>query len=133
MTNQVQASTIMFNKYFDMVKLLNTQLNHFPKHEKYGLSLKIRNCAYDLYELMIECKKKYYNKTTFTKLDIRHEQLRMFLKLAFDLGYYEYKRNEMINNNDSLRRFMAISSLVNELGRLIGGWIKHLNGSKCLG
>lgn len=134
MADIMRASAILFNKYTDMVKLLNIHLNHFPKHEKYGLCLKIRNCAYELYELMIECKKKYYNKTTFSKLDIKHEQLRMLLKLAFDLGYYDYRQGKSLNNHDeSFRRFTAISIIVNDIGKMIGGWIKHLNGQKCLG
>jgi hypothetical protein len=48
----------------EMIKLLNIYLNHFPKHEKYALALQIRQTAYHIYDLITECHKKYYKKTT---------------------------------------------------------------------
>lgn len=63
--------------------LLNVHLNHFPKHEKYGLSQSIRQAAYDVYTLLVEGQKRYHNKTTLSKLDVKHEQLRMLVNLLF--------------------------------------------------
>lgn len=106
---------------------MNIHLNHFPKHEKYGLCQETRQCAYDVYGLLVECQKRYQNKTSLTKLDVRHEQLRMFLNLAFELGYYEYKDNKRAQTQESAqRRYTALSVIVNELGAMIGGWIRSL-------
>lgn len=33
-------------KFVEFAKLMNVHLNHFPKHEKYGLALEIRRAAY---------------------------------------------------------------------------------------
>lgn len=33
-------------KFMELAKLMNIYLNHFPKHEKYGLALEIRRTAY---------------------------------------------------------------------------------------
>ena len=41
-------------KMVEFVKLLNIYLNHFPKHEKYALSNRIRNTAYEIYDLISE-------------------------------------------------------------------------------
>ena len=116
---------VIIPKCKDTIKLLNIHLNHFPKHEKYALTNQIRTSAYDVYSLLVECKKRYHKKTTLTELDIKHEQLRMFINLAFELGYYEFhdgKRGR--SETDALHRYTAISCLINELGRLIGTWIK---------
>lgn len=108
-----------------MIKLANIHLNHFPKHEKFGLSQQIRNCMYDLFNIITECQKRYHKKTSLTNLDIQHEQLRMFFKLAFELGYYEYKDGrEQHGAKEAQRRYQAISTLVDEVGSMIGGWIK---------
>ena len=70
-------------KIIELIKLININLNHFPKHEKYGLCQKIRQAVYDVFEMSVECQKRYHKKTTLTTLDIRHEQLRMLLRVRF--------------------------------------------------
>ena len=61
---------VMNMKFMEMMKLLNIYLNHFPRHEKYALALQIRQTAYRVYDLMVECQKRYYRK-----LLIEHEIL----------------------------------------------------------
>lgn len=125
-SNHPQAE--IFHKCREAIKLINIQLNHFPKHEKYALSQEIRSAAYDVYCILVECKKRYHNKTTLTKLDVRHEQLRMLINLAFELGYFEYHNSKQgRQQSESQRRYTAVSILINELGAMIGGWIKHAN------
>jgi hypothetical protein len=108
-----------------MIMLLNVHLNHFPRHEKYGLSQEIRQAMYGVYALLIECEKKYHAKTSLTKLDVQHEQLRMLVNLAHEMGYYEFKDGKRANN-DALRRYTADSVSINKLGAQIGGWIRSL-------
>lgn len=113
-------------KFVEMVRLLNVYMNHFPRHEKHGLALEIRRAAYDAYALIVEAQKRYQKKTTLTSLDIRHEQLRMFLRLAHELGYFCFKdgaRDEQSPAALAEKRYLAISARVDEIGRMIGGWI----------
>ena len=114
-------------KFVEFAKLLNLYLNHFPKHEKYGLSQEIRRSAYDVYGLMVECQKRYHKKTTLTQLDIRHEQLRMLVRLANELGYFGFKDGKTDATGDDTKRaahrYLTLSRLVDELGKMIGGWI----------
>lgn len=120
-----EASILLKAK--ELMKLLNINLNHFPKHEKYGLCLEIRRSMYGVYGLIVECQKRYHNKTSLTKLDVQHEQLRAFVNLAFEMGYFDYehhKRGRAVD--EALRRYTAVSILVNELGKMIGGWIRSL-------
>lgn len=125
--SKVDAQAAINHKCREMIKLLHVQINHFPNHEKFGLSQQIRGAAYDVYAMIIECQKRYYNKTTLQRLDVRHEQLRAFVNLAFDLGYYGYEhRSRGRTSGEELRRYTAISVLVNELGAMIGGWIRFL-------
>lgn len=90
----VNPESNMHTKMLAMIKLANVHLNHFPKHERYGLCQQIRNNMYDVYNLITECNKKYHKKTSLSTLDIKHEQLRMMFKLAHELGYYHYKNHE---------------------------------------
>jgi len=117
---------VLNRKYMEMIKLLNIYLNHFPKHEKYALALQIRQNAYHIYDLITECHKKYYKKTTLSDLDISHEKLRMQLYLANELGYFAYKNGKTDAIVNPEHRFLAISKLIDEIGRMIGSWIQKI-------
>ena len=120
-------------KFAEFAKLLNIYLNHFPKHEKYALSSRIRNTAYGVYDLIVEGQKRYHKKTTLTNLDITHQKLRMQLFLAYELGYFKFKEGKKTEKSpESLKkhRFVAISKLNDELGKMIGGWINKIKEEK---
>jgi ssDNA-specific exonuclease RecJ len=113
-------------KFIAFAKQMNLYLNHFPSHEKFGLSQVIRCKAYEIYGLVVESQKRYQKKTSLTHLDVCHEQLRMLLRLAFELGYFEFKDGAKAASGvekTAAHRYLVISRLVDELGRMIGGWI----------
>lgn len=104
---------------------------HAPKHEKYALCLRIRNRIDDLFEMVVVCRKKYWNKTSLTKLDLIHEQLRADSRLYYELGLFEFHRErlpdvseEMPWQNRAMRRFTNVNVQTDEIGRMIGGLIK---------
>lgn len=108
-----------------MIKLLNIYLNHFPKHEKFALALQIRQAAYQVFGLIVECQKRYHKKTSLTELDIAHEKLRMQIFLAAELGYFDFKNGKHAPGS-AIHRYMAISRLIDELGKMIGAWINKI-------
>ena len=119
------SEAVLVNKMTDLIKLANINLNHFPRHEKYGLSQQIRNTMYDVYNLIIEGEKRYHKKTSLTELDVKHQQLRMMLKLAYELDYFKYHNGKTDRSQtETDRRYLALNSLTNEVGAMIGGWIK---------
>jgi len=112
-------------KMVDLIKQMNIYLNHAPRHEKYALCSIIRTRLYTIYGLLTECEKKYHKKTTLTVLDIEHEKLRMDVMLYFDLGYFHYHHHKPEKNQrDAYSRYECITNMVDEVGRMIGGWIK---------
>jgi hypothetical protein len=122
----IHSEAKLDRKFVDFARQMNLYLNHFPKHEKYGLSLQIRNAAYDVYGYVVESQKRYHKKTSLTNLDIRHEQLRMLVRLAFELGYFEFNNGERGEGGPeqlAVKRYTALSSMIDELGRMIGGWL----------
>lgn len=70
-------------KFTDFAKQMNLYLNHFPKHEKYGLAQEIRRKAYECYGFIVEAQKRYHKKTALdgTTPGARH-QLRGLPHLA---------------------------------------------------
>ena len=124
---RVDPEAAILHKCRELIMQLNVNLNHFPRHEKHGLCLQIRNCAYDVLKGLVECHKRYHNKTSLTRLDVEHEQLRTLVNLSFEMGYFSYHHNKSTRSDpEALRRYTAVSILVNELGAMIGGWIRSL-------
>jgi hypothetical protein len=115
-------------KFIDFARQLQLYLNHFPSFEKYGLSLQIRNAAYSFYGYVVESQKRYAKKTSLNNADITHEQLRMFVRLAFELGYFQFKEGSLSDEGDAaekaIHRYLVISRMIDELGRMLGGWIQ---------
>ena len=129
MKGTIDGEANINRKFMETVKLINVYCNHFPKHEKYALANRIRNTAYDIYDLITEGQKRYLKKTSLSKLDIAHELLRMQLYLAYELGYFRYKNSKESTKSPSDlegHRYGAVSALVDELGKMIGGWIKKV-------
>lgn len=125
----IHSGPRLYRKLVEFLKLLNIYLNHFPKHEKYALANNIRNTAYNVFDLITEGEKRYLKKTTLTNLDIAHEKLRMQLYLAYELGYFQFKDGKHADKRPGdleQDRYQAISKLNDEIGKMIGGWIKKL-------
>ena len=116
----VDSEANLDRKFVLMMKLLNIYLNHFPSHERHGLALRIRNTAYEMYDYVIEAQKRYHKKTTLTNLDIKHEQLRMQIRLAYELSYFGHPKSEKISAEKlNAKRYLAISVRIDEIGKLI--------------
>jgi hypothetical protein len=117
-------ATLML-KMENLLMLLHGNLQHFPAHEKFNLTQEIRRLQYEVLIGIVECEKKYHNTTSLTKLDIAHEQLRTLVNLAYKFHYFEFhngKRERSIS--DALHKYTSVSSLINEVGAIIGAWIK---------
>lgn len=120
------SQAALHHKFIDAFKLMNIYLNHFPKFEKYGLAQQIRQCMYETYMYFVEGCKRYHKKTTLNNLDIKHEQWRMLVNTAYQLGYFSFKDGRKTKEDRNVlaqHRFAAISRLIDELGRMIGGWL----------
>lgn len=104
----------ILQKTYDMILYGNICLKQFPKHEKHVMAADIRSSMYRLLDLIIRANKKYYKKTTLQDLDVELEILRTYIRLAADqqLRYLPLKKYEIW------------SRMLNEIGRMIGGWIK---------
>lgn len=108
---------------------LELYLAHFPNCHKYSLTQSIRQAFVDVYCLVVEAQKRYHRKTALGQLDVRHEQLRMLLNLAFDLGLFSHQKK----SSDPLagqHRYLTLSRMWDEVGRMIGGWIAKESGGR---
>jgi hypothetical protein len=50
----------------------------------------------------------------------------MKIYLANELGYFNFKNGRREDGVDGAKRYLAISKLIDEIGRIIGAWINKL-------
>ena len=110
MSNELQ----ILQKVYDMILYGNTCLRQFPNYEKHVMTAEIRSTMYELLRLIIRANKRYYKKTTQQEIDIALEELRVMIRLASDPGM-KYL---------SLRKYEIWAKQLNEIGRMLGGWMK---------
>jgi hypothetical protein len=116
-------------KFVDFARQMNLYLNHFPQYERHALCQRIRDNAYKMYEFIIEAQKSYQKKTSLNNVDKKHEQVRMLINVGFELGYFEFtdgskSDEEKDRTKVAAHRYLVISRMVDEMGRMINGWRK---------
>ena len=102
-------------KVYDMIFYGNKCLIQFPKSERYALAVDVKKSMYKLLELIIVANKKYYKKTTLQEIDVELEVLRTLIRLSMDLKYLP------------IRKYENWSKMLNEIGKMLGGWFKAIN------
>lgn len=120
----IHAEAGLHRKLVLFAAQLEGYLAHFPNCHKYTLTQNIRQAFLDVYNLVTECQKRYFKKTSLTQLDVRHEQLRMMIHLANELGLFGYSAGRKDDKAPGSHRFLTILKMVDELGRMIGGWVR---------
>ena len=110
------ATLPIIQKFVQTYKLWDEFKNHFPKKSRYTLGAKIDTLFIDAIELLFiasylgkEQKLPYLQKAG-GKLDL----LKFFLQIAWEL--------KVIDNN----KYIILSKQLDEIGKMIGGWIKGL-------
>lgn len=110
----MQEEFKMLQKTYDMIIYGNICLKQFPKSEKYALASDVKKSMYNLLRLIVETNKKYYKKTTLQQIDVELDILRTFIRLAADRNLKYLPLNKYEN----------WAKLLNEIGKMLGGWIK---------
>jgi hypothetical protein len=112
----MQESPI-FSRTYDLLAWLIPQANKFPRAHRFGLGERLVCRALDFQETLIAAGlvRSGKRKELLEQADVQLAQLRQWLRLGKDL--------ELL----SIRQYEHAASMVNEIGRLLGGWMKMLH------
>ncbi len=105
----------IFHKTYEFIKWLHPLLNKFPKSEKYTLGQKIGNISLNFLEYVIESNNEFDKKFSLKKAIVELDKLRLFFRMAKDFNFISFKQYEYG------------SKLINEIGKMLGGWYKKFN------
>ena len=100
------------SKLEELDQYAHLSVAQFPKSERHVLAADIRRETNELIRLTVRCAKRYHKKTTLQDLDIELECLRCLVRKAHALGYCSAHRLEVWTKH------------IDEVGRMVGAWIK---------
>ena len=103
----------VLTKLHDLLLYLLPQLGRFPRDQKFLLADRIE---VKLLEAQECCLRAYYGREKLAELleaNMCLELTRHLVRLAYDLRFF------------NAQRYGVVSEKINEIGRMIGGWLKH--------
>ena len=117
---QVQKNDeyLMLQKITDMMEYAYVALRQFPKSERYAMATDMKRCMDEILRLAIRARKRYYKKTTLEDMDIEIANLRVLIRLAYRLRFID------------MQKYEVWSGKVDEIGKMLGGWLKTVRQSK---
>lgn len=99
-----------------MYKLFNEYLKLFPKSEKHSLGRKIENL---IIELLIAVLKSAYSPKDKKLLSLKETDEKIFiLKILIRLA----KETQSLN----IKKYIILEEKLQEIGKMLGGWIKSI-------
>jgi len=102
----------IYQKHYDLILYAFPIINRFPKAQRFVLGQQIQNCLLDIAKLIVRANKQRGKLPTLAEIDIELEKLRLLIRLAKDLRLL------------AMKQYGLIAERIDEIGRLLGGWIK---------
>ncbi|MDP2649132.1 MAG: diversity-generating retroelement protein Avd [bacterium] len=103
---------VIFEKVYQLVRWLYPTVSKFPKAQRFVLGQQIENTALDILRGVIRANAERDKLATLKGASVDLDTLRILLRLSKDLEFL------------SVRQYGFAAEQVNEVGKLLGGWIK---------
>jgi hypothetical protein len=103
----------VFIRWMDFIKWLLPTTEKFPKRVRFTFSNRIDNLALDIAEDLVEAQYTRAKADILQHVNRKLERLRILLRLSHDMHLLSHRSYE----------FSARS--LDEVGRMLGGWIKQ--------
>jgi len=107
----MQESPI-FIRTFDLLAWLLPALQKFPKEQRFILAARVHAAAFNFYEAITAASLSKKKAEYLEQADIELQKLRLYLRLSQRLQFL------------SAAQYKHVFELVEEVGRLLGGWTK---------
>ncbi|MES9901357.1 MAG: diversity-generating retroelement protein Avd [Sedimenticola sp.] len=113
--NQKQRTTtpVILEKHYDLLLWLQKQVPQFPRSHRFVLGDRLLGTGMDMQGLLVEASYTRDKRALLQQAGIKLAQLRYLVRLAHDLRFF------------SLRQYGFLSDKMEEMGRMLGGWIKQ--------
>lgn len=110
--SRVDDAPAIFRESYDLVLAIYRIVPGFPKSQRFVLGQRLEGEAVDLLAALIEANLSRDKEPALRRASIGLERLRIFLRLAKDLSFLDFKRYE------------ELTIRTDAIGRMLGGWLK---------
>jgi len=114
--DHAKQTGIALEKAYQFTLWLIPTVEKFPRSQKFVLGDRIETAALDVVEGIVDATYTRNRAPILRKINLRLEKLRLLFRLSVDLKLVDARRYENAVRN------------LDELGRLIGGWLKRIDG-----
>ncbi len=105
----------IFTKLYDLILWIYPMVNKFPKAQRFVLGQRIENSVLELLRLTIKANAAREKKPILNELSVELDQFRILIRLSKDLKFM------------SIGQYGYAGALINETGKMLGGWIKSVS------
>ena len=106
----------IFIKWLDFVKWLMVTTNNFPQKARFTFTDRLTNLALLLVEDLVEARYTKNKAVVLRRANMNLEKMRVLLRICYECRFLSRKSYE------------HASFSVNEVGKMLGGWIKQQGG-----
>jgi hypothetical protein len=108
----------IFTRTYDLLRWLLPATVKFPRQHRFVLAEAVQRTALQLQEDLLEAAYSKRPQASLQQADVTLAKLRLYLRLCHDL--------ELLK----LSQYEHVAGLVDEIGRLLGGWRKAQGGGE---
>ena len=102
----------IFEKTYELILWIYPTVNKFPKSQRFVLGQHIEDIILKILEGIIEANQER-NKIPYLKqISVNLDKLRILIRLSKDLRFI------------SIKQYGFATNKVNEIGKMLGGWLK---------
>ncbi len=110
---KAETELVIIEKTHELLVWTLKHIEKFPRNHRYGVGLRLEQRITDVLELFLKAKYSRDRMATLQDVNLELEYLRFQYRAVKDIGCLS------IDSYGSAARF------VNEIGKLLGGWIKQ--------
>ena len=106
----------IFDHWYRTLRELFTRTEKFPKKIRFSITSRLQNLGLEVMSLVIKAQYSKRKLDELRQANLIYEELRILLRLSHDLQLIDHKG------------FEVLVKLIDEAGRMTGGWIKQRQG-----
>lgn len=110
--NVSQLDIPIFAKLYEFYQTLSIALISFPKIKRYTLGQKTDTLALDIFELLFSVSYSEHKLIILKKISAKLDLLKVLIRLSKDSQAITHKN------------YVKLSSHLQEIGKMLGGWIR---------
>jgi len=102
----------IFEKTYELILWLYPTVNKFPKSQRFVLGQHIESTVLKILEEIIQANQEMNKLLYLKQISVDLDKLRILIRLSKDLKFI------------SVKQYQFAAEKVNEIGKMLGGWIK---------